>query len=402
MIKLAVDAYPLTVPMAGIGRYTQQILIELLNNPKYVNINIELYSAVEITDEELIALNFTQDNIHKIKRIHFSFLGYHLPSIKKTKSKYLQIIIKIFSHLWAYWEIARLIKKNPPTVFWSPMHHLPAKIPEKTLSVVTIHDLTIYRYPQTMNFFNRQIEKILLPKAIAQAQIIFNDCNSIKAEIIEKFDDLAHDKISVIYCAVEHNTNNYKNNIELNTHNVLIKYDINCNYILFVGTREPRKNLKNLIAAYQKIDKKLQDTNQLIIAGNLGWGKQENITNPNVRFIGIVDDADLQILYQNALFLAMPSLYEGFGFPILEAMCQRCAVLTSNFGATAEIAGVHSRTAHLINPLDIDDIYNGIIKLIEDKEYRQNLSNNGFSHVKKFSWADTVTEFIDTISQHLK
>ena len=400
--RLAIDAYVFTVKIVGIGRYTQQILLNLLNNNYYDNFDIELYSAIKISDHELFNLGFPKNKFSRIKRINCEFIN--LSKIHKTTNVNKILFLKIFSHLWAYLFIGKILTKNPPHFFWSPKHYLPRNIPDQTVRIVTIHDLTVYKFPETMNFFNRQLEKYLLPKAINNADLIFCDCNSIKQEIVEHFTNCNFE--NRIYDVLLGSMQDENKDNGINIRDIQKQHGISNNYFLFVGTLEPRKNLDRLIKSYIQLDDKTKQKCQFLIVGDIGWGNKDflKINFLPIHYIGYVSDKTLQILYQNAKFLAFPSLYEGFGFPIVEAIKNRCPVLSSNYGAMAEIAGNHLESAYLVDPLDINEISKGLETLINNDQLRRKIIKGGLLNSEKYNWDNYLSEFISLIcdSYHKK
>ncbi len=148
-----------------------------------------------------------------------------------------------------------------------------------------------------------------------------------------------------------------------------------------VGTREPRKNLERAIRAFQGLKKK---NLSLVIAGKFGWGS--DLKQSGAKLLGYVPGEDLPGLYGGAQVFVYPSLYEGFGLPILEAMASECPVVTSNLSSMPEIAG---KAAVLINPRKVGDITKGIEEALERKE---ELIKKGKARVKEFSWQKTARE----------
>ncbi|MCG2692035.1 glycosyltransferase family 4 protein, partial [Microgenomates group bacterium] len=152
------------------------------------------------------------------------------------------------------------------------------------------------------------------------------------------------------------------------------------------GTQEPRKNLVRLIKAYQSLGlKKIT----LVIVGKFGWGDQVKPI-PGIKILGFVPDEDLRALYSAAKVFAYPSLYEGFGLPILEAFSCGCPVITSNIASLPELGG---SAAIYINPLSIKDLSQAIKQLLQfdDSNYRT-LREKAIKQAKKFSWEKTAKE----------
>ncbi len=184
---------------------------------------------------------------------------------------------------------------------------------------------------------------------------------------------------------------------------ILSKYKLHESYILYIGGFDPRKNLNRVIDAYS-IALKQVDLPPLTVVGRIDpkdryylslkekidkYGLQNNIV-----FAGFVGADDLPSIYSAAEFLVFPSLYEGFGLPIVESMATGCPVLTSNISSMPEVAGV---CAELVNPYDVDSIANTIAKLHSNPELRAQLSKCGRERAKKFTWRESANKFLEII-----
>ncbi|MFN2185417.1 MAG: glycosyltransferase family 4 protein, partial [Anaerolineae bacterium] len=167
-------------------------------------------------------------------------------------------------------------------------------------------------------------------------------------------------------------------------------------YVLFVGTLEPRKNLRRLLRAYALLDEALRTRHQLVIAGGRGWGGvdihaliREAGLDGQVVATGYVEDRQLATLYAHACFLAMPSLYEGFGLPLVEAMGFGVPVLTSNVASMPDVAG---DAGLLVNPLDERAIAAGLSSLLTDTDHRERLAARAKANAGRFSWRKAARE----------
>lgn len=170
--------------------------------------------------------------------------------------------------------------------------------------------------------------------------------------------------------------------------NLREKYHLPEHFVLFVGNFNPRKNLERLIRAFDRA-KEEGIPHQLVIAGEQGWkfdrdrALQRTKHSEDIRFIGYVPDEDMPALYSAADLFVFPSLYEGFGIPVLEAQACGTPVLTSNGSALPEVGG---EGAVYVDPYNIDDISNGILRSLQDATLAENLSKKGLENVQRFSW----------------
>jgi len=173
------------------------------------------------------------------------------------------------------------------------------------------------------------------------------------------------------------------------------EYALPDHFFLAVGTLEPRKNHVRLLDAYANVVREHESVPPLVFAGRPGWlyePVRQRIIDLNlterVRFAGFVSDTDLSRIYRLAVALLYPSIYEGFGLPILEAMASGCPVLTSNVSSMPEVAG---DAAHYVDPIDLNSLTSGIRTML-DRKYRAELVERGFRRVRQFSWQRTAEE----------
>lgn len=307
-MKIGIDARPLSHDLTGIGRYTLTVLEELfkLNN----NIQWYLYS-----DRPLL-VDFEQSNV----TVRLGRRGYAL-----TSTLFSQCIFPI----WTF--------KDKLDTFWSPRHHLPLALMAmpKVRKVVTVHDIVWKKHPETMSKFGLILEKLLFTPSVKIADAIITVSKFTKSELISQL-PIIYKKTHVIPL---------QSFISKELVTVKRPQLVEGQYILFVGTLEPRKNLDNLLKAFKESSKKHKEI-KLIIVGKDGWGnvriselaKELNIQD-KVVVTGFVSEEDLLSLYQHCDILVMPSIYEGFGLPALEALSLKKKVVVSQFNAIAEIKG---------------------------------------------------------------
>ena len=168
------------------------------------------------------------------------------------------------------------------------------------------------------------------------------------------------------------------------------KYNIHGKYLLYLGTLEPRKNIETIIRAYNCFKKSDKDNIKLVLAGKKGWlyesifklVKEFDIED-SVIFTDYIDDMDKAPLYQGAEMFLFPSLYEGFGMPVIEAMASRIPVITSNSSSLPEVAG---EAAIITDPLDYKKISNSIERILNENGLREKMVNEGIKQASKFSW----------------
>ena len=242
-------------------------------------------------------------------------------------------------------------------------------------TVTTIHDLAYAKYPETVHPLIRHTQSLRLSRIVKHGNHIIADSLSTKNDLIEKY-QLLDSQIDVVYPGL---SQEYFPQSELEIERVKTKYNLPNKFVLSLGTQEPRKNLERLIQATAGL------SIPLVIAGKYGWGKK--IENPShVTVLGFVDEADLPALYSSATVFCYPSLYEGFGFPVLEAMACGTPVVTSNISSLPEVTG---EAAVLVDPLNIESIRSGIEQVIDSSE---NMTTKGIQQAKMFSWEVTARQ----------
>jgi glycosyltransferase involved in cell wall biosynthesis len=229
--------------------------------------------------------------------------------------------------------------------------------------VVTVHDLAVFRHPEAFNRWSRTYGRIVVPRVLAAARRVIAVSEFTRRELVELL-GVADSKIRVVPNAVGR---------EFEPVGAAAGGD----YVLAVGTLEPRKNLARLVDAVRRTGVELR------VVGARGWGGVE-VGGNGVRWLGEVPDTQLAELYRGAVCVAYPSLYEGFGMPVLEAMACGVPVVTSAGGATEEVAG---GAAVLVDPLDPGSIAAGVE---EASSRRDELTGLGLERARSFDWAETA------------
>lgn len=286
---------------------------------------------------------------------------------------------------------------NPPDVLFIPEHTMPLLRRRNLRTVVTIHDLGAKFLPQYHQFPQKYYLNFATEYAAVHATKLIAVSKATKEDLVKKL-HVKPERITVIYEGF--NETLFKSVDTVNLKKVLQVYQLEeQNYFIFLGTIQPRKNLQKLIKAFSKLTSK---NSQLIIVGNKGWLSNEIYNAPRefgvekqVKFLGYVKDKDLPYLYKGAIAFVYPSLFEGFGLPILEAQAVGCPVLTSNVSSMPEVAG---EAAIFIDPYSVESITTGLEK-ISKPGTRENLSTLGKENVKRFSWEKSAKKTLSVIEE---
>jgi glycosyltransferase involved in cell wall biosynthesis len=242
---------------------------------------------------------------------------------------------------------------------------------------------------------SRWLEAMLMPQAVRLADRVLADSHSTAHALASEFPQAAA-KVRVVHLAASPLPVPCQRG-------ALRDLGITGDYILFVGTLEPRKNLPRLLQAFALMSAPARARAQLVIAGGTGWGRDDlagliarlGLGN-RVVLTGYVDEATLSTLYAYALFFAMPSLYEGFGLPLLEAMSFGTPVLTSACSSLPEVAG---DAGMLVDPLDVQSIAQGLSALVLDDALRDGLAAHSKSNAAQFSWAKTAQQTLQVFEE---
>lgn len=278
-------------------------------------------------------------------------------------------------------------------LFWNKLHIFPINYfvgnvdlfltsdwtepPSYSKKITVVHDLVFLKFPETLDKKIVNVQKRRLNWVKKESHLIITDSFATKNDII-KLLKIPEKRIEVIYPAVEII---YPSAEEIKK--TLKKYQIKTPFILTVGKIEPRKNLQRLINAFIKID--IKNIN-LIVVGPKGWGIDNYqlpiINRQNIKFLGFIPDKDLYSLYAATIFFIYPSIYEGFGYPIVEAMKLGCPVITSNTSSLQEIAKNYGL---LINPYSEDEISKAILTLYKNNHLRNQLKEKSKKRGKDFS-----------------
>jgi glycosyltransferase involved in cell wall biosynthesis len=332
-----------------------------------------------------------------------------------------QPIPKEITELTKYKNVQIYHYRLPPTllaILWNQLHIFPIELfvgkcdvfhtsdwtqppTLKAKTITTVHDLTSFLYPQWVHHRIVSTLKHKMFWASKECQNFICVSENTKKDLLKIFPKIKSEKCSVIYEAAE---DKYGEFLKLSpeTQNQKItaiekQYGLK-KFILSQGTREPRKNLPNLITAFNLYRQNYPKSRvELAITGKYGWGEDIiHQKNSSIKILGYIPEKDMVALHASALFLAYPSLYEGFGLPVIKSMKVGVPVLTSSTSSMPEVVG---DSGILVNPNSIDEIYKGIEKLASSSTIRKKLSIKALENSKKFSWNQTALNTLNIYSK---
>jgi glycosyltransferase involved in cell wall biosynthesis len=322
--------------------------------------------------------------------------GIHLPLGLSESSFQLQPIS--WPRLWTQGGLALEVLKNPPDILFIPAHTIPLIRRPSLKTVVTIHDVGFQKFlEQYQRRWWRLYGGRISNFAARAASHVIAVSESTKKDLIEKL-DVSPEKISVIYEGVDHTKFKVQSS-KFKVDEARRKYSIDRDYLLFVGTIQPRKNLVRLIEAFSALKSRFPNIDMLIV-GKRGWLTEEIYAAPQkfgvgerVKFMSYLPTEDIISLMSEAKAFVFPSLYEGFGLVVLEAMACGCPVVTSNMSSLPEVVG---EAGVLVDPYSVKDIARGIkdVLMLNEVQHR-NLVAEGLKQAKKFTWERAAQETIE-------
>ena len=309
---------------------------------------------------------------------------------------------KRLGSFWLYLKLPKILKEDNIDVFWGTQHCLPKrnKYSKNIKFVLTIHDLAIKKLKTVGSVKNTIIQMLFLKKSIKNADKLIAISEATKNDIIELF-KINNERIQTIYNGTNIDAE-YKVT-EAQEQEIKEKFNIEkVPYIFFISTIEPRKNIPTLIKAYSYVREKKIDL-KLILAGGLGW-KYEDILSKienskykeDICLQGYISKEEKQYLFKNTKMLVYPSLYEGFGLPILEAMANKALVVTSNVSSLPEVG--EDIAYYYNNVLNYEELGEKIIEVLNiDEKEREEKINKGLYQVKKFTWEKCAKETLEIL-----
>jgi alpha-1,3-rhamnosyl/mannosyltransferase len=389
-MNLLVNVTPLLENLTGVGRYTKELLARLLVDPDIADIagfsDIRRYQQPAL--QALIDscdMRMLEQSPHPCKSASESIYYAFKPLAKKIP--YARIIRDgVKGH-----RLRRSASKYRDYVYWEPNFVLQAV---EAVKVATIHDLSYLHFPDFHPPDRVRWLEAGLERAVSEAACLMTVSEFSKQELQQTF-ALPADKIAVVPPGISDGF--LKQCSARQIADCRSRYGLPDAYILSVGTLEPRKNVKGLIEAYQRLPDTLRKRYPLVLAGCKGWllGDMESSINRlvargEIYQLGFVAQQDLPALYQAASIFAYVSLYEGFGMPVIEAMASSVPVITSDRASMPEAACGH---AVLIDPDDNDSIVNALTEVLEVNSRDAEVLYQARLAAQQYSWATSVDKF---------
>jgi len=295
---------------------------------------------------------------------------------------------RLWTHLRLSWEVAR----RPPDALFVPSHVLPLIHPR--LSLVTVHDLGYLYFPQAHPWRQRLYLDLSTRWNARAAAHLLADSQATKDDLVSHY-AVPPEKITVAYPGIDETLAPVRNPAAIEA--TKVRYGISGDYFLYLGTLQPRKNLSRVVAAFAT----LQSETCLVLAGKRGWLYDDLFAQVRhlglegqVLFPGYIPDEDKAALLSGATAFLFPSLYEGFGLPVLEAQACGCPVIASTTSSLPEVAG---DGALLVDAQDTAAIAAAMQRVAVEHHLRESLIERGFANVRRFSWIACAQSVLDVI-----
>ena len=359
IMNIALITYPIEKSPAGLGVLVQNIVENIIELDK---------------QNTYYLLHFTKSD----KKIYMK---------NETLYKYYRHLPVMFSDSWYLYKNSDkfdVVHRFSPGGF---IFEIKSKV------VISVNDLFLYKaYP-----FNRRIRiylgRYFNKSSLMKADAIIAISQFTKQEILKTF-NLDEKKVHVVYCAPNNLAQSSGKGVEVLSSN----YGIANNYILFVSTIEPRKNLLNLVKAFEILKERYSIDEFLVVVGKKGWDYKKTLDyidkskyKNSIKLVGFVPTSHLASFYSNASLFVYPSFMEGFGIPPLEAMKCGCPTLTSNTSSLPEVVGYEEM---MFDPNDVNEIANKCLRILKDPKIREDNIKKGLENVGRFSWRASAKKMI--------
>ena len=308
-----------------------------------------------------------------------------------------------FPLLWTQTRFAGALFADKPEKLWMPMHSVPLVHPKNTQTTVTIHDLAFKIFPEYFPRIALRKINFLTDLAVWRADKIIAISEAAKKDLLHFYPRLREERVSVVHHGFDYELYTTENIDHHEEGTLLQSYTLERgNYLLYTGAIQPRKNISVLVKAFEDI-KRSHPSLKLVIAGDKGWmyrktleAIQKSKYRKDIFVTGVIDFENLAVLYRNALAFVFPSLYEGFGIPVLEAFAAGTPVVCARNSSLPEVGG---RAALYFDGPSSPDLSEKLKTLLSDDALREELVAKGRKRAQQFSWEKCAQQTLNVIKK---
>lgn len=361
-------------PLTGIGRYVYELAAGLQSHDKVNRVELVSYRGRQDWGQIESRCRAADRQAGKVQ------LRARQDRLARTRGWLInQRLVSAAYETAQEMHYRRALRNENNCVIHGPNYHLPAHYPTGNAAVVTVHDLSTELFPHWHPDLRVQRMKRALRIAISRAQLVLVDASSTAVELIERF-QVPESKVKVVPLGVDRAFSR-------------VPLSLPRRYTLCVSTIEPRKNIEALLAAYRTLPDSLKREYPLLLAGGYGWKSDATLQTIRqcvgegwLKYLGYVSQTELLGLYSEAAVVAYPSLHEGFGLPVLEAMASGCRVVAGNHSSIPEIAG---GLACLVDVSDTAELAHAL-RLALEEPWNEAAAIARRTHASGFTWEATV------------
>lgn len=401
-MKLLINTEPLNAPLTGIGTYTYRLLEQFVTMPEFTDIKAFTGQHVVPAHEVLERLTkpqasaATEPAAVPAEMLKRSFSTKVYGRLKR----YARAIPGAYRLKQAYGSaVLRQQQKELATYLYHEPNFIPVRTENKLIT--TIHDLSWVHFPEYLPAKRLEWLQTGIQQAVNSAEHILTVSELVREEIIDYF-QVSPDRVHAVYLAADER---FQPRQAAQTQPVLDAYGLtHGQYVLYVGTIEPRKRVEELLNAWEMLDPALRRTQQLVIAGGIGWQYDHVMerlrtlqAQGQLRYLDYVSHADLPFLLSGSMGFVFPAIYEGFGLPVLEAMASGVPVLCREGTSMAEFA----EGAVLLHGNSTQALAEQLAHLVQNASLRADLIERGLSRASEFSWAKCARGTVQVYKQCL-
>jgi glycosyltransferase involved in cell wall biosynthesis len=337
-----------------------------------------------------------------VARGHQLRLYYNQPPPPNHFPAYPQVtsLVMPWPRLWTHMRLALRLHHRPPHIFFTPAHVIPFSY--RGPAVATIHDLGYHFFPEAHPARQRHYLHWSTAHNSRRSRRIIADSQATRTDLVAHY-GVSPAKVDVVYPGCDPTLQRPS---ETQIAAVLRQHQISSPYLLYLGTLQPRKNLVRLVDAFTAVGLATAvPSYQLVLAGKVGWlaqpileriGQLDPAVTRQIKLPGYIAEGDKAALLSGATALVFPSLYEGFGFPVLEAQVCGTAVIAANSSSLPEVVG---EAGLLVDPLDEMAIGQAMVQVVQDTALRQRLVVAGLDNVRRFSWEEAARAVLASLEQ---